>query len=333
MVKVVYDDHDRVAGLFFLPGEARWSPPPYALLDTFEEVRVEVGGSPALPGTLVMPRGEGPFPAVVLVHGSGPNDEDETIGEIKVFKDLALGLASQKIAVLRYIKRTRYAPRGVRTQKEEVLDPARDAVTLLLGTQRIDPERVVVLGHSQGGYLAPRMAKEDPRIAGIVILAGPTRPIQDSLLDQLRYYQSLEPGNTALAVQLEAARRFKVEAEDPLLTPEKEIAVPMGGKLTGAYFLDVRDYRPAEIAATLDRPMLILQGDRDSQVSRADYDGWAAVGKRPLATLKRYPALNHAFVAGTGTSVPAEYQLPGHVEESVVKDIVAWMKGLPTKRP
>lgn len=90
------------------PGAAAPSPPPYADRATFAEQEVVVGsGEWALPGTLSLPNGAGPFPAVVLVHGSGPADRDETVGPNKPFRDLAWGLASRGVAVLRYDKRTR----------------------------------------------------------------------------------------------------------------------------------------------------------------------------------------------------------------------------------
>ncbi len=115
VVKVVYDIRDQIAGLFFLPGDALapWKPPAYARQDSFTEREVSVGASPSLPGTLSLPKGQGPFPVVVLVHGSGPIDADASLGPNKIFKDLAWGLASRGIAALRYIKRTRLAPQAV----------------------------------------------------------------------------------------------------------------------------------------------------------------------------------------------------------------------------
>src|SRR5215471_14652653 len=150
-----------------------------------------------LPGTLSVPKGEGPFAAVVLVHGSGPNDRDETIGPNKPFRDLAWGLASQGIVVLRYDKRTKVYPEKMRelvstlTVKEEVIDDALNAVSLLRGIPGVNPQRIVVLGHSLGGYLLPRIGAADRGIAGLIMLAGMCRPFEDAILDQFSYIYSL----------------------------------------------------------------------------------------------------------------------------------------------
>jgi uncharacterized protein len=331
VVKIVYDNVERVAGLFVLDAavEMPWTPPPYARPDAFDEREVRVGRSPELPGVLTMPRGRGPFRAVVLVHGSGPQDADETIGGTKMFKDLALGLASRGIAVLRHVKRSRVDPQGVVTVKDESIDPARAAVDLLVTTPDVDARRIVVLGHSWGAYLAPRIASEDARVAGVVLLAGNTRPLQDVVVDQVHHLASLAPATPAMQARIDEAARFKAAVEDPALTPDRAISIPGGGTATGAYFLDLRAYRPDKVAAGLACPMLILQGERDVQVGRADVDGWkSALVGQPRVTLKIYPALNHVFVAGTGPSTPAEYEQPGHVDAAVVDEIARWIAGL-----
>ncbi len=297
---------------------------------SFEERKVQVGSQPALPGFLSLPKGAGPSPAIVLVHGSGPNDEDETVGQVKVFKDLAGGLATQGIVVLRYVKRTRHNPSGVVTQKEEVLDAVRHAIEPCSAPAPSWTRRAIfVLGHSQGGYLAPRIAQENPTLAGVVILAGSTRPLQDSMLEQLTYFQTLDPSNPGVAAMLDATRRFKATVEDPALSADQRIDLPTGGSLTGAYFLDVRGYDPPALAATLGTPWLILQGrarlpGHDDRLRRL---AGGPVVQAGTHVLKVYPGLNHLFVAGEGTPSPAEYQQPGHVDPSVVADIAAWVSG------
>lgn len=330
--KVVFDAQARIAGLFFVPAEnaADWQPPAYARADAFTERAVQVGSAPALPGTLTLPKGAGPFPVVVLVHGSGPQDADESVSAAKPFKDLAWGLASRGIAVLRYVKRTRHSPGGVVTVKEEVLDAARDAVALCRATPELDPKRVVVAGHSQGAELAPRIAAENPGVAAIVMLAAPSRPLQELVVDQFTYFAKLDPQNAALAKNVEAAKAFKQRVEDPALKPDEEVALPGGVTLKGAYLLSMRGYEPAKVAAGLKIPILVLQGDRDYQVTAPDLEGYKkALGKKPNVTIKQYPALNHLFVAGSGTPQPSEYDKPGHVDEAVLADIAAFVGKLP----
>ncbi len=193
LMVIAFDPLHRVSGLHFLPADpsADWLPPSYAAPETFEEESVMVGASPALPGTLTLPKHAQRVPAIVLVHGSGPNDRDETIGVLKPFKDLAWGLGRRGIAVLRYDKRTRVAPAGVRTEKEEVDDGAHAAVALLLARPEVDPTRIALLGHSQGGALAPRIARADPAIR--LILQGE----RDYQVTVARRFRDLESGARA----------------------------------------------------------------------------------------------------------------------------------------
>jgi dienelactone hydrolase len=328
-LRVVLGAGGRVTGFFVAPGDtaSAWQPPPYAALDAIEERQVTVGTSPALPGTLTIPKGKKRYPAVVLVHGSGPNDRDETIGALKPFKDLALGLASRGVAVLRYEKRTRVDPRGVRTQKEEVEQAAHEAVALLRTLPDVDPARIALLGHSQGGYLAPRIAQGDPNVRRLVVLAGSTRSLEDSMLAQLRYLATLHPRDAKLEAAVGEAERFKAAVESPKLAPDDAVAVPLSSPVPGAYFLDVRGYHPERVAARLSIPILVLQGERDYQVTvRDDFAAWkSALSHRKNATLRVYPGLGHAFTAGEGPPSPADYEKPGHVDAAVVADIATWL--------
>ncbi len=335
VVKVVFDGSARVAGLFFLPEEAAapWQPPSYARPAAFVErdVTVSIPGGPSLPGTLTLPKEGAPFPAAVLVHGSGPNDADETIAGNKVFKDLAWGLASRGVAVLRYVKRSRHAPQGIVGVKEEVLDAAHAAVELCRATPEIDARRVVIVGHSQGGGLGPRIARENPAVAGLVVLAGNTRPLQDLVVDQFRYLATLHPDDADPQRCVADAELFKRTLDDPALAPDAVVSFPGSStmKLDGAYFLSMRGYDAAEVAASLPIPLLILQGDRDYQVTAPDLDGWkrGLLGKAH-ATIKQYPRCNHLFIAGTGASRPEEYMTPGHVDEEVVRDVAAFISSV-----
>ena len=119
------------------------------------------------------------------------------------------------------------------------------------------------------------------------------------------------------------------------LTPADSASLTPVMGAPASYWLDLRGYRPAAVAATLRMPMLVLQGERDYQVTMTDFAAWKqALGGRPDVELRTYPALNHLFVAGSGPSVPAEYAARAHVDSSVINDIATWISRLrPAPRP
>jgi dienelactone hydrolase len=335
--RVVFDKDKKIAGFQFVPSlpPAKYEPPAYADPAKFEEreVTVGAGGDWPLSGTLAVPRGAGPFPAVVLVHGSGPNDRDETLGPNKPFQDLAWGLASKGIAVLRYEKRTRiYGPKLVAdpkliaglTVKEETVDDALEAVRLLGKTPGIDRRRIFVLGHSLGGMLIPRigLAGKGLDIAGFIVMAGLTQPLPETYLRQMTYLLNLD-GDTSAEdrKQLDEIRRdvgrINALPDSDAGKTEKIINAPP------AYWLDLRGYYPPDVALKVGRPMLILQGSRDYQVTTEDFENWRnALGGRDDVEFRLYPKLNHLFAEGQGLPTPNEYSLVhASVAPYVVSDI------------
>jgi len=268
----------------------------------------------------------------VLVHGSGPNDRDETIFANKPFRDLAWGLASKGVAVLRYEKRTKqYAAKlaasgiGKFTVKEETIDDALGAVAQLRSIDNIDSKRIFVLGHSLAGMVAPRIGQTDPKLAGLIILAGSTRPLEDLMVEQTRYLLSLD-GKISEAGQAKLDELLVEMAKVKRLTSADASSPKLLLHAPPLYWLDLREHDPVVAVKTLKQPLLILQGGRDYQVTTADFEGWKkALGSQPAVTFKLYPELNHLFVSGEGKSTPAEYERPGHVAEVVVTDIADWI--------
>jgi uncharacterized protein len=315
---------------------AVYEAPTYVNQDLFTEREVQIGkGEWVLPGTLSIPVGDGPFAAVLLVHGSGPNDRDETIGPNKPFRDLAWGLASQGIVVLRYDKRTKVYPEKMRelvstlTVKEEVIDDALNAVSLMSDIPEVNSQCIVVLGHSLGGYLMPRIGAADSEIAGLIMLAGLCRTLEDTILDQFSYIYSLSGTLSAeQQKQLDELKKQVAIVKSPdlsLSTPASDL--PLG--VSPAYWLDLRGYHPEEIARGLLQPMFILQAEGDYQVTMEDFQMWkSALSGCSNVEFKSYAGLSHLFMPFEDgeKSTPAAYTVPGHVVEEVIQDITEWIK-------
>ena len=337
-VQLVFNENEQISGLNLIPKNFEYHPPEYVNESAFRELNVTVGeGKWALPGTLTLPVGDGPFPGLVLVHGSGPNDRDETIGPNKTFRDLAWGLASKGIAILRYDKRTFTHPKQFTpeildnlTVKEEVIDDALLAVQLLINREEVDSERIFLLGHSLGATVAPRIAQQTQDLAGIIIMAGITRSLEDTILDQYTYLYNLDGKITTQqedelkALKLKVEKVKDIEFSDNISPQDLPLGIPV------AYWKDLMENNNVEIAKKLDIPILILQGERDYQVlASKDFKEWKnALKNHENVQFKLFPKLNHLFIEGEGKSKPQEYSTEGHVELEVIKAIMNWMRNV-----
>ena len=330
VAKFAIDASGKIVGFLIQPAQSTSPAPAVAADANFSERDFSVGdGERALPGTLAIPKGNGPFPAVVLVHGSGPQDRDETIGPNKPFLDIARTLAAQGIAVLRYDKRTKARPQdfagGNFGVDDETTNDAVIAVDALRKTDDIDPKRIFVLGHSQGGMLAPRIAAVSGHVAGLILMAAPTRPLLDILIEQNRRLAALNDGKiddaeraaiNAIIEQVRITRDPKTAATSPTVMGQ-----PAG------YWRSIEAVDAVSEAQQVRLPMLLLQGARDIQVVDADWQNWRdAFADDPEATFKLYPKLNHLGIAGEGEGSLTEYQTPGHVDAHLMADVVVWIK-------
>jgi uncharacterized protein len=333
-------EQGQLAGLQLAPLAAAepiapWEPPPYADPQSFDEHEVSLETDAlAVDGTLSVPHRPGPLPAVVLLAGSGSLDRDETIGRNKPFKDIAWGLATGGVAVLRFDKVTYAHASEVQhadrfTLSDEYLPHALAAVECLRTHPAIDAARIFLLGHSLGGTVAPRVAAAEPSVAGLILLAGGAQPLHWVLVRQFTYLASLRPENEAASrpvIEKLTQQAKRIDGDGPELSPSTPASeLPLGAP--ASYWLDLRGYDPAALAATLGKPMLILQGARDYQVTVADdLARWqAALSDHPEVTIRVYPELNHLFAPGGGPSSPAEYEPAQHVDARVIADIAQWM--------
>jgi dienelactone hydrolase len=336
VAKVAIAGDGKIAGFLIQPAAVPAAPASAVADDAnFVERELAVGdGERALPATLAMPKGDDgkpprKVPAVVLVHGSGPQDRDESIGPNKPFLDIARGLAAQGIAVLRYEKCTKAHPEafagGDFGVDEETTNDAVQAVATLRGIEGVDPGRVFVLGHSQGAMMAPRIAAVSGHVAGLVLLAAPSRPMLDIVVEQNHRLAVLDDGRTSDAERaaLDALQEQVRTTRDPKTDPATKTVL---GQPAG-YWRSIDGVDAVAEAKRVALPMLVLQGARDIQVVDADWQGWkAAFHDDPKVTFKLYDSLNHLGIAGTGEGSPAEYQQPGHVDARLIDDTAAWIK-------
>jgi dienelactone hydrolase len=332
-----FNKSNKINTLLFLPAPPKenYREPSYCLKDRFEEKEIVVRtGTFELPGTFTFPKTEKKFPVVILVHGSGPNGRDESIGSIKVFKDLAYGLASSGVGVIRYDKRTSvYGTKSAAdidsiTVKEEVTDDVASAVKLAKTLPGVDTTKIFLIGHSLGAMLMPRIATDIPGLAGVVMMAGNARPLEDVYLDQVIYLQNLDKNFT------EEERKTLGEVKLQCLRVKKlghgfsPAASELPLNINAKYWRDLNNYKQTQVAGALTLPILILQGQRDYQVTMTDYNLWdKELFSKKNVTLHSYPKLNHAFTEGEGVkSSPGEYEIPANVPEYVIKDILSFIK-------
>ncbi|MCC9307960.1 alpha/beta fold hydrolase [Kitasatospora sp. RB6PN24] len=310
-------------------GGAGWQPPGYADPERFTEREVLLGTGPlAVPGTLSLPAGPGPWPAAVLLSGGGAFDRDESSGPNKPLKDLAWGLASRQVAVLRFDKATFVHPERLPpdfTMADEYLPHALAAVRLLRQQPEVAPDRIHLVGHSMGGKVAPRIAAADPSIAGLVLLAADAEPMHEAAVRVARHLAALAPGPSTNEALAALTRQAALVASADLTPDTPSELLPLG--FSAAYWLDLRAYDPVSTAAALACPMLILQGGRDYQVTVADdLTRWqAALAARPDVAIRIHQDADHLFFPGSGPATAAEYAQPGHVEPAVVEEITTWL--------
>jgi len=312
------------------PGATSWQRPPYSDPQAFREREVTFGeGENKLPGLLTVPTsGPGPFPAVLLVQGFGPKDKDDTSYAVKPARDLAEGLATRGILAMRYEKRTKqYFQRMLGkpyTAGDETVDDAVTALAFLRQQPGVDPHRVFLLGHDLGGYLAPRIATDDGKLTGLIMMGANTRPLEDLMIYDLAALLTSQKVDSAKLQAAVDSAKLQV-ARVKRLEPGDSDAPSLLG-LPAEYWLDLKGYNPVEVAAKLNMPILVLYGERDFEVPMEDFKAWQdGLGERRNATLHSYPALDHLMVAGQGKSTEEDYRKPGHVAPEVVDEIAKFV--------
>lgn len=335
---IAFDGENRVAGLRLN----------YAPLEetveasgnfTEESITVTADENYPLDGILTLPNGVEKPPVVVLVHGSGPSDKDETVYMNTFFKDLAHALAEQGVASIRYDKRTYTYGEEIAAMdatdefiRIETLDDANAAIALALADGRVDPARVYLGGHSMGGMLMPAILAENPQLAGGISMAGTLRQLWEVSYDQnVEAMEVLLPTLTAQELADLQPQLDQIEYDFAVL--RNGLAAASGsGMLLGvpvAYWQSLEKYSGMNYLDEITAPMLILQGTADFQVfPETDYLLWQqALSGRDNVQFYLYEDLNHLFMPTAGYRTVEEYTVKRTVDALFVADIAAFVNG------
>lgn len=327
----VFNKDQKLVGFFILPKPATssYKLPLYADMNKITEKLVTIkSGTHDLPAMVTLPKDTVNCPVVVFVHSSGPSDMDESVGAQKPFKDLAMGLAAQGIASVRYVKRTALFAgefNGAFTTKEEVLDDALAVIAYAKKILQVDSQNVYLFGHSLGGMLAPKIATLQPDLKGIILAAAPARKLQDISIEQNNYFFNIQKDTT------KEGKKYLDQAVKEL-TASKSItstSLPADSLILGlpaSYWADLNSMDQVALAKKLPQRIFVIQGGNDFQVTTKDFTIWttALKGKKGFDS-KLYPMLNHlfSFVPEKGTT--AQYQQAGNVDQPLVDDLASWI--------
>lgn len=301
--------------------------------------KITVGTEWPLDGIIMLPDGEGPFPGVVLVHGSGANDMDENIGQCAPFKDLAEGFAQLGVATIRYNKRT--FTHGKRMSKElqgeltvfeETIEDALIATKMMKEHASIHSDQVFILGHSMGGNLAPRIDAEGGDYRGLIIWGGTWRRFEEFSRDQQEDFLSKQKGILKWYIGKQIRKLQEKYDNIYKMTDEEAKSTPLFGKHMFCYYLKEWGDKPiSDYLERLQKPVLVMQGDKDFHISvEKDFSGYQGIlENKEDATCVLYPGLNHLFMKSIYNDVNKamkEYKVPQHVEQYVIQDLVDWIK-------
>lgn len=294
-----------------------------------------------LDGCLTLPDNtDAPVPAVVFVHGSGSSNMDEKVGKLTPFKDLAEGLAKHGIASIRYDKRSfTYSLKMLKdknltiTVKEETIEDAILATELLRNDARIDSDKIFIIGHSMGGMLAPRIDAEGGNYKGLIIMSGTPRKLEEVMLDQNDVaMESLNPLLKKLALKQVEQLKYTFEHLYDISDEDAKRRKFAGGT-TLYYFKEMGDHASPKYLNNINKPMLIMQGEKDFQADKdKDFGAYKALlCDRSNVTFKLYKNLNHAFVPAMYDSISKakkEFNKERHIGEEVIADIANWIKSV-----
>lgn len=318
-IQITFNQQNKIIGFLLVPHKI------FDKADDKTALKIK-SGDIDLKGTLLMPEQNSKKKLVVFVHGSGPQDRDEAIGDNRPFKDIADELFKNGIASYRYDKRTYSNPETFSEQStaaDETINDAVNVVNYFKNNGDYKDYQIIVLGHSLGAYLMPRIAGK-AKASKYIFMAGNARPMQDLILDQYEYIHKVNPAGLP-QTEVENIKKqvaFLNSGKFTADTPSSEL--PLG--LSGAYWKYLQTYKPLDEVKAIQSPMLFAQGGRDYQVTEKDFNLWKnALKNDKTAVFKWYPSLSHIFIKGTGAPSPKDYGIKGNVDQEFLNDLIQFI--------
>jgi len=331
----------QISGLYIVDAEPMYNIPTYANTFGFYEIKIPFGPvgfeNEAI---LTVPIQEKKYPCIIIIGGSGPVDKDLIFGPNRIYKDFAWGLANKGIATVRYDKRTKaYFGKIMKEHKngnyytieQEYLDDLNEIVKKVSKKNAVDPNRIYLMGHSQGAGLMPLFLKQNKKVAGAIMAAGNYRSLQDLMLYQFEYLKPIQAKtkqDSALFDNLALLAQNAKIKNLPNTFPNDSLPA----MYPFSYWNYLNKINNIELAKSNKKPVLVLQGDRDYQVPIGEYLKWKqALVAKTNYQFTSFQKLNHLFLEGEGKSTPDEYFNRSNVPEYVIDEITKWIKAQPRK--
>lgn len=288
----------------------------------------------SLAGTLTVPAGvtKLKLPAIVLVAGSGSIDRDEVVAGVAIFAQLARGLSDQGFLVLRYDKRG-VGQSGGRSERVTLDDYADDLITAVKWLAKrpdVDPKRIAVAGHSEGGAVAMLAAAREKQIASLILIAAPGTRGSDLVLEQQQHALDVIKAS-------DEERKAKIDMQNKIqsavMTGSGWDSLPpaVRDQADSAWFKSLLLFDPQKVMQRIEQPILIIQGDLDQQIFAHHADQLAALArtrkKSPPVEIVHLPGINHLLVPATTGDIAEYASLPDRtVTPAVAKTIADWLK-------
>jgi alpha-beta hydrolase superfamily lysophospholipase len=319
-IKLKFDSSNQIVSFQLLPHKS---------FDNSKNDFIIPNGNYPIIGTLQKPTLVNKNILTIFIHGSGPNDRDETIQENKPFKDIANGFFENGISSYRFDKKSLTYPTYFNNTNMDIDNEVCNDIYLIVDFFRNDSTfkdyKIFLVGHSLGGMLLPRIADSlKTKINGIIMLAAPAFKFEDVILSQYNYLFELKPNIELKNEIVKLNNNISYLHSSQFNLNSLSDSLPL--KMPAIYWQSIIEYDQVLVAKRIKVPALIVQAERDYQVEIKNYIIWKkALKSKKNYSFKSYKNLNHMFLEGKGKSIPSEYLKKLNVPKYFIDDLSNWL--------